>query len=145
MSSKFHVNKSKIVKIFCFKKLNHKRWVMEKPVIFGEKVMTSGILMCNKGWKLCFRVSLWPRILVLNLVTKVQVEQILGRRMGVESTPSSTYWTLKNPTVLGLRGLLIWSLDDDVGNGLNVANDVNVNVNDVNDVNGARNVINFQT
>ena len=65
--------------------------------------------------------------------------------MGVESTPCSTYWTLKNPTVLGLRGLLIWSLDDDVGNGLNVANDVNVSVNDVNDVNGARNVINFQT
>ena len=53
--------------------------------------------------------------------------------MGVESTPCSTYWTLKNPTVLGLRGLLIWSLDDDVGNGLNVANDVNVN--DADDLN----------
>ena len=34
--------------------------------------------------------------------------------------------------------MLIWSLNHDVGNGLNIANDVNVNVKDVNDVNGAR-------
>ena len=31
--------------------------------------------------------------------------------------------------------------NDDVGNGLNVANDVNVNVNNVNDVNAASNLI----
>ena len=38
--------------------------------------------------------------------------------------------------------MLTWLLNDDVGNGLNVANDVNVNVNvkDVNDVNSASNV-----
>ena len=43
------------------------------------------------------------------------------------------------PTVLGLSDLLTWLLNDDVGNGLNVASDVNVNVNGVNDVNGASN------
>ena len=36
--------------------------------------------------------------------------------------------------------MLTWLLNDDAGNGLNVANNVNVNVNDVNDVNGASNV-----
>ena len=38
--------------------------------------------------------------------------------------------------------MLTWLLNDDVGNGLNIANDVNVNVNvnDVNDVNSASNV-----
>ena len=41
--------------------------------------------------------------------------------------------------------MLIRFLNDDVGNGLNVAIDVNVNVNDANDVNGASNIINFQT
>ena len=41
--------------------------------------------------------------------------------------------------------MLIRFLNDDVGNGLNVATDVNVNVNDANDVNGASNIINFQT
>ena len=41
--------------------------------------------------------------------------------------------------------MLIWYLNHDVGKGLNIANDVNVNVNDVNDVNGASNVINFET
>ena len=35
--------------------------------------------------------------------------------------------------------MLTWLLNDDVGNGLNVASDVNVNVNGVNDVNGASN------
>ena len=34
--------------------------------------------------------------------------------------------------------MLTWLLNNDAGNGLNVAN--NVNVNDVNDVNGASNV-----
>ena len=34
---------------------------------------------------------------------------------------------------------MTWLLNDDVGNGLNVASDINVNVNDVNDVNGASN------
>ena len=36
--------------------------------------------------------------------------------------------------------MLTWLLNDDVGNGLNVANDVNVNVNDVIDENSASNV-----
>ena len=35
--------------------------------------------------------------------------------------------------------MLTWLLNDDVGNSLNVASDVNVNVNDVNEVNGASN------
>ena len=35
---------------------------------------------------------------------------------------------------------MIWFLNYDVGNGLNVANDVNVNANDINDVNGASNL-----
>ena len=90
-SPNFMLISQKLQKIFCFKKLNHKRWVMDKPVSFGQKVMTSAKLMRNKGWKVCFRVSLSLCILALNLVTKAQVEQILGRRMGVESTPSSTY------------------------------------------------------
>ena len=34
---------------------------------------------------------------------------------------------------------MTWLLNDDIGNGLNVASDVNVNANDVNDVNGASN------
>ena len=51
--------------------------------------------------------------------------------------------------------MLTWLLNDDVGNGLNVASDVNVNVNDVSKVNGASNantvadekklLINFRT
>ena len=35
--------------------------------------------------------------------------------------------------------MLTWLLNDDVGNSLNVAGDVNVNVNDVNEVNCASN------
>ena len=51
--------------------------------------------------------------------------------------------------------MLTWLLNDDVGNGLNVASDVNVNVNDVSKVYGASNantvadekklLINFRT
>ena len=46
----------------------------------------------------------------------------------------------KSPIFLGLSHLLTWLLNDDVGNGLNIANDINVNVNDVNDKDGASNV-----
>ena len=43
----------------------------------------------------------------------------------------------ESPTALGLCDWLTWLLNNNVGNSLNVANDVNVNVNDVN---GASNV-----
>ena len=46
----------------------------------------------------------------------------------------------KSPIFLGLSDLLTWFLNNDVGNGLNIANDVNVNVNDVNYKNGASKV-----
>ena len=59
--------------------------------------------------------------------------------MGVESTLPQPTKLQNSPSVLGLSELLTWLLNDDVGNGLNVASDVNVNVNDVNDVNGASN------
>ena len=59
--------------------------------------------------------------------------------MGVESTLPQPTKLQNSPTVLGLSELLTWLLNDDVGNGLNVASDINVNVNDVNDVNGASN------
>ena len=52
----------------------------------------------------------------------------------------------KSPTVLSLGDffsnwdyVLIWLLNGDAGNGLNVANDVNVNIIDANDVNGGSN------
>ena len=59
--------------------------------------------------------------------------------MGVESTLPQPTKLQNSPTVLVLSELLTWLLNDDVGNGLNVASDINVNVNDVNDVNGASN------
>ena len=59
--------------------------------------------------------------------------------MGVESTLPQPTKLQNSPTVLVLSELLTWLLNDDVGNGLNVASDVNVNVNGVNDVNGASN------
>ena len=58
----------------------------------------------------------------------------MNRPIPQPSTPQ------KSPTVLALSDLLTCLLNDDVGNGLNVASDVNVNVIDVNDVNGASNV-----
>ena len=44
----------------------------------------------------------------------------------------------KSPTGLGLSDLLIWLVNDNVGNYLNVANKINVN--DVNNANGASTV-----
>ena len=40
---------------------------------------------------------------------------------------------------------MTWLLNDDIGNGLNVANDVNINVSDVNDVNVNGNAKNVST
>ena len=53
----------------------------------------------------------------------------MNRPIPQPSTPQ------KSPTVLALSDLLTCLLNDDVGNGLNVASDI-----DVNDVNGASNV-----